>query len=118
MPVNPVANQPVSRPDSSNSPAAGTAQRIAAGKVTSTDPIADLVSIASADGKPVDSRILAAQKKQSGATKIAAALQVFMGGVKSIFEGSNRLPSTQSSDQNSTTQSAVRDLLRKLNIKV
>src|SRR5215475_3217002 len=114
MPVTPVSNQPVSpRPDGGK-PAqqSGTAP-----KATTSDPIADLVSIASADGKPADSRILAAHKKQKAATGIAAALQVFMGGVKSIFEGSSRLPAaTQSGDQGNTAQSAVRDLLRQLNI--
>jgi hypothetical protein len=118
MAITPVSSQPVSHPDNTKTSAAGAAPRAVAGQATSSDPIADLISVASADGKPVDSRILAAQKKQSGATKIATALQVFMGGVKSIFEGSYRLPSTQSGDQSNMTQSAVRDLLRKLNIKV
>lgn len=120
MPVTPVSSQPVTRPDAGKTPT-DPAIKTTAGKATSlsSSGISDLISLATADGKPLDSRIAAAQKKQNGATKIAAALQVFMGGVKSIFEGSSRLPSTtQSDDQANTAQNAVRDLLRKLNIKI
>jgi hypothetical protein len=121
MPIEPVSNQPVSRPEGGKAPTDPATKTGTARKVTSLNAsgIADLISLATADGKPLDGRIAAAQKKQSGATKIAAALQVFMGGVKSIFDGSNRLPSTtQPGDQANTAQSAVRNLLRQLNIKV
>jgi hypothetical protein len=121
MPITPVSSQPVARPEANKTPTDPATKTGAAGKATglSSSGIADLISLATADGKPLDARIAAAQKKQSGATKIAAALQVFMGGVKSIFEGSSRLPSgVQSDDQSKTAQSAVRNLLRQLNIKV